>query len=93
MRLAPVSEQVQPKESAIGVQDISHLTKAQALAAMAHKIDTENLTPREAAAIGLIDRMVTDPHTVDDAFFGEIQQLFTEDELIELVFAGQCLRA
>lgn len=88
MRLAPVSEQVQPKETAIGVQDISRMTKAEALATLAHKMDTQALTPREAAAIGLIDRMVLDPHTVDDAFFAELQQHFSEDELIELVFAG-----
>ncbi len=88
MRLAPLSEQVQPKEAAIGVQDISQMTKPEAIAALAHKIDTQNLTPREAAAIGLIDRMVTDPHTVNDAFFAELQQHFSEDELIELVFSG-----
>ena len=88
MRLAPVSEQVQPKEAAIGVQDISRMTKAEALAALAHKMDTQSLTPREAGAIGLIDRMVIDPHTVDDAFFSALQQHFSEDELIELVFAG-----
>ena len=88
MRLAPVSEQVRPKESAIGVQDISRMNKAEAIAALVHKIDTQSLTPREAAAIGLIDRMVTDPHTVDDAFFNQLKRHFSEDELVELVFAG-----
>ena len=35
---------MKPKEAAIGVRDISGLTKAQALAALAHKIDTGKLT-------------------------------------------------
>ena len=72
----------------MGVQDISHMTKAEALAAIAHKLTTNTLTPRENAAIRLVDRIVTDPHTVDDAFFREIQQYFGEDELLELVFAA-----
>ncbi len=88
MRLAPVSEQVKPKESAIGVCDISRLSKAEALAALAHKSDTGKLTTREALAIELIDRMVADPHTVTDQFFGQLKQAFREEELIELVFAG-----
>jgi len=83
-----VSEQVKPKEPAIGVCDISRMTKPQALATLAHKIDTGKLTKREALAIELIDRMVADPHTVTDAFFAQLKQAFTEDELIELIFAG-----
>ena len=79
---------MQPKEAAIGVQDISHLTKAEAIEVLTHKLDTQSLTQREAAAIHLIDRMVADPHTVDDAFFDQLKQYFSEDELIELVFAG-----
>jgi len=64
------------------------MTKPEAIAALHHKLDTQALTPREAVAIQLIDRMVADPHTVDDAFFDELKQHFNEDELIELVFAG-----
>ena len=79
---------MKPKESAIGVCDISRLSKAEALAALAHKSDTGKLTTREALAIELIDRMVADPHTVTDQFFGQLKQAFSEEELIELVFAG-----
>ena len=79
---------MEPKESAIGVQDISQMTKPEAIAAIHDKLDRQALTPREAIAIQLIDRMVADAHTVDDAFFDELRQHFTEDELIELVFAG-----
>ncbi len=79
---------MKPKEAAIGVRDISRMTKAQALAALAHKIDTGQLTKREALAIELIDRMVADPHSVTDEFFARLKQAFSEDELIELVFAG-----
>jgi hypothetical protein len=49
-----VSEQVKPKEPAIGVCDISQMTKAEALAALAHKLDTGKLTKREALAVELI---------------------------------------
>ena len=83
-----MSEQVKPKEPAIGVCDISQRTKAEALAALAHKLDEGKLSKREALAIKLIDRMVEDPHTVTDQFFAELRQVFNEDELIELVFAG-----
>ena len=88
MRLAPVSEQVKPKEPAIGVCDISRMTKPEALAALAHKIDTGKLSRREGLAIELVDRMVADPHTVDDGFFAQLKTAFSEDELIELVFAA-----
>ena len=65
-----MSEQVKPKESAIGVRDISRMTRPEAL------------------AIELIDRMVADPHAVTDQFFAQLKQTFSEEELIELVFAG-----
>ncbi len=88
MRLAQVSEQVKPKEAAIGVRDIRKMTKADALAALAHKIDTGKLSRREALAVQLIDRMVSDPHSVTDDFFAELKGAFSEDELIELVFGA-----
>ncbi len=83
-----MSEQVKPKEPALGVRDISRMTRPEALAAIAHKMDTGTLTKREALAIELIDRMVADPHTVTDEFFAQPKQVFSEDELIELVFAS-----
>ena len=67
---------------------MSRLTKAEALAALAHKIDSGQLSKREALAVELVDRMVADPHTVTDPFFTQLRQAFTEDEVIELVFAG-----
>jgi len=79
---------VKAKEAAIGVCDISRMTKPQALAALAHKIDTGKLTKREARAIELIDRMVADPHTVTNQFFVQLREAFSEEELIELIFAG-----
>ncbi len=83
-----MSEQVKPKEQAIGVCDISRKTKPEALAALAHKIDAGRLTKREGLAIDLIDRMVEDPHTVSGECFAQLKQAFSEEELIELVFAG-----
>jgi hypothetical protein len=83
-----VSEQVKPKEAAIGVCDISRMTKPAALATLAHKVDRSKLTKREALAVELIDRMVADPHTVNDQFFAQVKGAFSEEELIELVFAA-----
>lgn len=79
---------MKPKEPAIGVRDISRLNKAEALAALAHTVDEAKLSRREALAIELIDRMVADPHTVDDKFFQQLKASFSEDELVELVFAA-----
>lgn len=88
MRLQPVAAQVKQKEPAIGVTDISHMTKAQAVANLKDRLDTSALTPREAAAIKLVDRIVIDPHTVDDALFTELRRHFSDDEIMELVCAS-----
>jgi alkylhydroperoxidase family enzyme len=87
VRLQPIAAEVKPKESAIGVIDISGMTKAQAVAALKDRLDSA-LTPREAAAIQLVDRIVIDPHTVDDALFTELRRHFSDDEIIELVCAS-----
>jgi len=57
------------------------MTRPEALAALAHKIETGKLTKREALAIELIDRMVADPHAVTDQFFAQLKQTFSEEEL------------
>lgn len=85
VRLQPVASLVQPKEKALGLTDISGMTKAQAVLALKDKLDTSSFTPREAAALHLVDRIVIDPHSVDDALFAELKQHFSDDEIIELV--------
>ncbi len=45
------------------------------------------LTEREAFAVQLAERIAVDPHTVDDAFFGRLKEQFSEEEIIEMVFA------
>ncbi len=88
MRLAPVSEQVRPKESAIGAPaDVSQMTKREAIEHFTQRLDSGQLTHREALAIQLVDRMVADPHTVDDSFFAQLKEVFSDEELVELVFA------
>jgi len=47
----------------------------------------DNLTSREAAAVSLAERIALDPHTVTDEFFASLKADFTEDEIVELVFA------
>lgn len=85
VRLQPVAEEVKAKEAALGVCDISGMTKAQAVGALRDKLMTSEFTPREAAALSLVDRIVVDPHSVDDALFAELRQHFSDEEIIELI--------
>ena len=47
----------------------------------------EVLTEREALAVSLAERVALDPHTVTDEFFDSLRGLFTEEEIVEMVFA------
>ena len=88
VRLQPVADSVKPKETALGLRDISGMTKPQAVAALKDTIKRDRLTPREAAAITLVDRIIVDPHSVDDRLFAELRQHFSEQEIIELICAS-----
>jgi alkylhydroperoxidase family enzyme len=88
VRLQPVAEAVKDKEAALGVCDISAMTKSEAVMALRNKLKTSEFTPREAAAISLVDRIVVDPHSVDDALFAELRRHFSDEEIIELVCAS-----
>jgi alkylhydroperoxidase family enzyme len=88
VRLQPVASEVKPKEAALGLRDISGMTKAQAVDALKNTLDTGAFTRREAAALKLVDRILVDPHSVDDALFAELRRYYSEDEIIELVCAS-----
>src|SRR2546423_263095 len=88
VRLQPVAEEVKDKEAALGVCDISGMTKPEAVKALRGKLMKSEFTPREAAAISLVDRIVVDPHSVDDALFAELRKHFSDEEIIELVCAS-----
>lgn len=88
VRLQPVASEVKAKEAALGVCDISGMTKSQAINALQDKLKKNEFTPREAAAISLVDRIVVDSHSVDDAFFAELRKHFSDEEIIELVCAS-----
>ena len=88
VRLQPVAAEVKAKEAALGVCDISGMTKSQAVTKLRDKLIASEFTPREAAAISLVDRIVVDAHSVDDAFFAELRHHFSDDEIIELVCAS-----
>ena len=45
------------------------------------------LNEREALGVSLAERIALDPHTVTDEFFGELKKVFSEDEIVEMVFA------
>jgi len=88
VRLQPVRAAVQGKEAALGITDISGMTKAQAVQALGPSLNVSSLTPREAVAVQLVDRLVTDPHSVDEDFYQRLRQQFSEEEIIELVVAS-----
>ncbi len=45
------------------------------------------LNEREAMAVSMAERIALDPHTIDDAFFAKVKEVFTEEEIVEIVFA------
>ncbi len=72
VRTAAVSGAVAPKEA----ECAKHQPKAGGV-----------LNEREALAVSLAERMALDPHTVTDDFFTELKQTFSENEIVEMVFA------
>ena len=51
-------------------------------------IDESGLTPREAVAVKLAEKMAADPNEIDDEFFAEIRTHFNDEEIVEMVFAA-----
>jgi len=47
----------------------------------------EVLNEREAMAVSLAERIALDPHTVTDEFFAQVKEVFSEEEIVEAVFA------
>lgn len=47
----------------------------------------DSLPDREAIAVELAERIAGDPHSVTDEFWAELKEQFTEEEIVELVFA------
>jgi|SRR6516162_5830798 alkylhydroperoxidase family enzyme len=88
VRLQPVAGEVRLKEPALGVCDISGMTKPQAITALQDKLRKSEFTVREAVALSLVDRIVVDPHSVDDSLFAELRKHFSDEEIIDLVCAS-----
>lgn len=72
VRTADTRDDVAPKEAALFAGDL----------------DSEVFSRRERLAVELADRLSTDPLTVDDAFFEDLQAAFAEPELVELLLFG-----
>lgn len=50
----------------------------------------DSFTPREAVAVEFAERLATDHHSIDDAFFERLRACFSEPEILELgMMAGQ----
>jgi len=45
------------------------------------------LSEREALAVSFAERIALDPHTVTDGFFAGLKSVFSEEEIVEMVFA------
>ena len=37
--------------------------------------------------VSLAERIALDPHTITDDFFAEVKKVFSDDEIVEIVFA------
>ena len=72
VRTAAVRGEVSPRESECS----KHQPKA-----------GEVLNEREALGVSLAERIAVDPHTVTDEFFSELKRVFSEEEIVEMVFA------
>jgi len=48
---------------------------------------SDQLSAREAMAVSLAERIALDPHTVTDEFFSSLKSEFSEDEIVEMVYA------
>ncbi len=52
--------------------------------------DGASFSDREALAVEFAERLATDHHSLDDAFFDRLRTCFTEPEILELgMMAGQ----
>jgi len=71
VRLAPVSEQVAPKEVHIHGD-----------------INKSALTEKEALAVELCLLISADPHMVEDEFFDKLRKVYSEEEIVELVWTA-----
>ena len=47
----------------------------------------DDLNEREALAVSLAERIALDPHTVTDEFFESLRKHFSDDEIVEMVYA------
>jgi len=54
------------------------------------EIDPTLLTTREELAVRLVDYLSEDPHRITDEFFDRLSEVYSEDEVIELLLFG-CL--
>ena len=52
------------------------------------KIDADALSEKEALAVELAMRISADPHTVDDGLFDKLKAVYSEEEIVELVWAA-----
>lgn len=51
------------------------------------EIEGDEFSPRERLAVELAEQMAGDPNYITDEFFEELGEEFTDDEIVELVFA------
>src|SRR5262245_53909831 len=47
-----------------------------------------NLSEKEAIVVELADKIVTDPNGIQDELFNRLKKYFSDDQIVELVFAA-----
>jgi len=50
-------------------------------------LESSGLSRREYLAVKLAEKMAMDPHSVDDTFWKELKEVFSDDEIVEMIFA------
>ena len=74
---------------AVRTQGVKETVQTKEHAMLEHQPEPSDvLTEREAVAIQLAERIALDPHTVDAKFWTKLTGVFTDDEIVELVFAS-----
>ncbi|MEV8358155.1 hypothetical protein [Microbacterium sp. NPDC076895] len=74
---------------AVRTQGVKETVQTKEHAMLEHQPEPSDvLTEREAVAIQFAERIALDPHTVDAKFWTKLTGVFSDEEIVELVFAS-----
>ena len=74
---------------AVRTQGVKDTVQTKEHAMLEHQPEpSDALNEREAVAIQLAERIALDPHTVDASFWEKLSGVFSNEEIVEMVFAS-----